>query len=209
MNKIHPPIPPGKKRIKVLTVKAVFLFLGTALEIAAKKDPDIKKEVDSWEEGFTLMMHVLPFGPYMTLEKKGGQLCFRGIKIKDRGLDIKERIARQGAVKYHGAKLKDCDVIIHFKNIESAFMVSTPQMGVPQAYAERRVLVKGDLVKVMSFARALTVLLGHLYPGVIAAGLVKRLPPMGLKKQWIRLAIMAGLSVGLSKHMLFSSSIDI
>ena len=209
MDQSYPPVKPGRKPVKVLTARIVFLFLGSAFEYAAKKDPDIKREVDSWEEGFTLMMNVLPYGPYMTLEKKGGQLHFRGLKLKDSNLDIKERIAKDGRVKYHGAKLKDIDVIINFKNIECAFMILTPQMGVPQAYAERRVLVKGDLVKVMSFARALNVLLALLYPRFLCAPLVKRMPPMGFKKQIISLMVLAGSTVGFCKHALLSSSVDI
>ena len=209
MDQKFPPIKPGKKPVKVLTTKIVFLFLGSAMEVAAGKDPDIKKEVDAWEDGFTLMMHVLPYGPYMTFEKKDGRLHFRGLKIKDRANDIKERIKKSGNVKYHGAKLKNIDVIVHFKNIESAFMLMTPQMGVPQAYAERRVMVKGDLVKVMSFSRALNILLAHLYPRFICSSLVKRMPPMGLKKQWISLMILAGTLPAFGKHALLSSSIDL
>lgn len=209
MNQSYPPVKPGRKPVKVLTAKIVFLFLGSAMEYAAKKDPDIKKEVDSWEDGFTLMMNVLPYGPYMTFEKKGGRLHFRGLKLKDKNNDIKERIAKNGRVKYHGAKLKNIDVIINFKNIESAFMILTPQMGVPQAYAERRVLVKGDLVKVMSFARVLTILLALLYPRFLCAPLVKRMPPMGFKKQIISLMVLMGSTVGFCKHAVLSSQIDL
>ncbi|MEW6078869.1 MAG: hypothetical protein AB1724_13720 [Thermodesulfobacteriota bacterium] len=203
------PVEPGRKWFKEITVNAVFLFLGTAMEAAAVRDPDIKKEVDTWENGFTLMMNVLPHGPYMTFEKSDDRLFYRGIKIKDRGNDIRERIAKGGEVKLWGAKLRDVDVIINFKNIECAFMALTPQMGTPQAYAERRLLVKGDLVKVMSFSRCLNVLLAHLYPRFICAILVKRPPGMGLKKQLIRMRIMLDIALGMPRHILKSFYIDL
>ena len=209
MGEPYQPITPGKKWFKEITVNALFLFLGTAMEAAAAKDPDIKNEIDTWENGFTLMMNVLPHGPYMTFEKTDDRLSFRGIKIKDKNNDIRERIAKGGAVKLRGAKLRDVDVIVNFKNIECAFLTLTPQLSTPQAYAERRLLVKGDLVKVMSFSRCLNILLAHLYPKFIYASLVKRPPRMGLKKQLIRLIIMAKIALGLPKHILKSSYIDL
>ena len=209
MGKPYLPIEPGRKWVKESIVNIVFLFMGTAFEAAAKRDPDIKKEVDTWENGFTLMMNVLPHGPYMTFEKEDDRLFYRGIKIKDRNNDIKERSAKGHAVKLWGAKLKDVDVIVNFKNIECAFMTLTPQIGTPQAYAERRLLVKGDLVKVMSFSRCLNILLAHLYPKFVYASLMKRPPRMGLKKQFLRMMIMADIALGLPRHILRSSYINL
>jgi hypothetical protein len=205
MGKPYLPIAPGRKRFKEVTVKSVFLFLGTAFEAAAKRDPDIKKEVDNWDNGFTMSMNVLPYGPYMTFEKTADKLCYRGVRIKDRNNDIKEREAKGEAVQPKNIQLQDIDVIVNFKNIECAFLALTPQMGTPQAYAERRLLVKGDLVKIMSFSRCLNILLAHLYPKFVYASLMKRPPRMGLKKQFIRLLIMADIAVGLPGHILRST----
>ncbi len=205
MGKPYLPIPPGRKRFKEMTVKAVFLFMGTAFESAAKRDPDIKKEVDTWDDGFLMMMNVLPYGPYMTFEKTGNKLVYRGARIKDKNNDIKEREAKGEAVDTKGVELRDVNVIVNFKNIECAFLALTPQMGTPQAYAERRLLVKGDLVKVMSFSRCLNILLAHLYPKFVYASLMKRPPRMGLKKQFIRMMIMTDIAFGLPRHLLRST----
>ena len=205
MGKPYLPIAPGRKRFKEATVKSVFLFLGTAFEAAAKRDPDIKKEVSSWNNGFTLSMNILPYGPYMTFEKVDNRLYYRGVRLKDRNNDIKEREAKGEAAQSRDVKLQDIDVIVNFKNIECAFMVLTPQMGTPQAYAERRLLVKGDLVKIMSFSRCLNILLAHLYPKFVYASLMKRPPRMGFKKQLVRLMIMADIAVGLPGHILRST----
>ncbi len=173
MEKTYQPIEPRRKFLKPFIIRLMLPIVGRALQTAAKRDPDIKNEVDSWEEGFSLMMNVMPLGPYITIEKSGGRL------------------------KYRGKKLRTCDVTVNFKNVECAFMVLTPQLGIHKAYAERRVLVSGDLTKVMSFARALNVLLAHLYPRFVSKRLLKRVPPMGLKKQFIRLLIMLGMPLGI------------
>ena len=201
----YQPIKPGRKWFKEATVKAVFLFMGTALEAAAERDPDIAKEVAAWENGFILMMNVLPFGPHMAFEKADGRLFYRGAKTKDRGSALKERIAKNGVVPPPDAALQDATVVVNFKSIESAFMVLTPQMGTPRAYAERRLLVKGDLSKVMSFSRCLNILLAHLYPKVVYASLMKRPPRMGLKKQFIRFRIMLDIALNLPGHVRRSS----
>ena len=205
MGKPYLPIAPGRKWFKEATVKSVFLFLGTAFEAAAKRDPDVRKEVDSWDNGFTLSMNILPYGPYMTFEKADGKLFYRGARLKDRNNDLKEREAKGEAVQARNIKLQDIDVIVNFKNIECAFLALTPQMGTPQAYAERRLLVKGDLVKIMSFSRCLNILLAHLYPKFVYASLMKRPPRMGLKKQFIRLMIMVDIALGLPGHILRST----
>lgn len=169
----YQPIPPKRTFFKPLVLKIMLPIVGRALQSAAKRDPDIKMEVNAWEEGFSLMMNVMPLGPYITLKKRGGKL------------------------KYRGTALQTCDVSINFKNVESAFMVLTPQLGIPQAYAERRILASGDLGKVMSFARVMNTLLAHLYPKIISQRLLKRVPPMGLKKMLIRAQIMMGMPFGL------------
>ncbi len=199
------PIKPGRKWIKEVIVKSVFLFMGTALESAARRDPDIKKEIDTWDNGFTMMMNVLPFGPYMTFEKTAGKFCYRGVRIKDRKNDIKEREVKGNGGESGNIKLQDIDLIVNFKNIESAFLALTPQMGTPQAYAERRLLVRGNLARVMSFSRCLNILLAHLYPRFVYASLMKRPPRMGLKKQLIRLMIMTDIALGLPGHILRST----
>ncbi len=174
MGKKYGPIKSGVKWFKILVAKIVFFVLGRAFQSATKHDPDIKKEISVWREGFVLIMRVLPNGPRMVLEKLNGRL------------------------KYRGAKYDDGDLVISFKNIECAFLVLTPQVGAAQAFAERRMTVKGDLGNAMIFTRCLTILLGHLYPQFICRRLVKRVAPMPLKKQMIKLVInVVGIPFGL------------
>ncbi|MBF0229063.1 MAG: SCP2 sterol-binding domain-containing protein [Desulfamplus sp.] len=156
------PIVPGIKRFKILVIKIVFIVLGRAFQSASQHDEEIRKEISSWRDGFTLIMKVMPDGPYMGLEKKNNMLEFKG------------------------SQLKQADFEIYFKNVESAFMIMTPQMGSHQAFAERRMSIKGDLGIATVFTRVLVIVMSVLYPEFIVKRLVKRVPPLTLKRAGLR-----------------------
>jgi len=174
MRKKYRPIKPGKKWFKALVAKIVFIVLGRAFQSGARHDPDIKKEVSAWPEGFILIMNVLPLGPRMAMEKTNGRL------------------------KYRGAKYDDGDLVVNFKNLECAFLVLTPQIGSAQAFAERRMTVKGDIAYAMAFTRCLNTLLTLLYPKFICKRLLKRVPPMSMKKLMVKVVVnVIGVPFGL------------
>lgn len=174
MAKKYRPIKSGRKWFKALVAKIVFMVLGRAFQSAAKHDADIKREVGAFPEGFILVMNIFPFGPRMALEKVNGKL------------------------KYRGGKYDDGTLVINFKNLESAFLVLTPQIGSAQAFAERRMTVKGDLAYAMVFTRCLNILLAHLYPAFICRRLVKRVPEMPPRKMLTKIWInVFGIAFGI------------
>lgn len=165
--KKYPSITPGKKWFKELVVKIIFIVLGRAFQSGSRHDPEIQKEIAVWPESFTIMMNVLPQGPRMVLEKTGYQLTYkRNIAVKS-------------------------NLVIHFKNIECAFMVLTPQIGPAQAFAQRRMTVTGNLADAMIFTRCLNIMIAYLYPKSISKQLLKRVPAMPLEKQLTRIIIYA------------------
>ncbi|MBF0242965.1 MAG: hypothetical protein HQK64_10900 [Desulfamplus sp.] len=155
-------IRPKIKWLKILVVKIIFFVLGRAFQSASKHDEEIQKEIASWQNGFTLLMKVLPDGPYMGLQKRDNMLEFKG------------------------SELKQADLEIYFRNVESAFMIMTPQMGAPQAFAEKRMSIKGDLGIATTFTRTLVIVMSTLYPKFIVKRLVKRVPPLTLKRLQLR-----------------------
>jgi len=174
MGKQYRPITSGKKWFKALVARIVFMVLGRAFQSGAKHDPDMKKEVSALPEGFIVVMNILPFGPRMSMKKINGRL------------------------KYHGSKFDDGDLVINFKNLECAFLVLTPQIGAAQAFAERRMTVKGDLAYAMAFTRCLNTLLTLLYPKFISKRLLKRVPPMTMKKWMVKAIVnVFGVPFGL------------
>jgi hypothetical protein len=174
MNKTYPPIKPGRKWLKRILAKIIFIFLGRAFQAATRFDPDIRREVEDLPEHFTMMMNIQPNGPSMSLEKAGPRLMYRG------------------------GSAKTADLTINFKNLECALMVLLPIMGADRAFAERRMNVRGDLAMASAVTRCLNILLAHLYPRIVCRNLMKRLPAMPLSKQLVRLKILfAGIPLGL------------
>jgi hypothetical protein len=148
--------------------------LGRALQSASIHDDEVKNEISSWIEGFKIKMFISPNGPSMLIEKKGGIL------------------------KYIGNKNEEADLVINFKNIECAFMVLTPQKGIPQAFAEHRMSVIGDVADAMIFTRCINIVLCYLYPRFINKRLLRRVPSLGFKKQLNRFVIyLLGIPFGL------------
>jgi len=174
MTLLHRPVTPGNKRVKRMCIKLIFILLGRAFQSASRKDPAIRNEILSWEEGFSIAMTVLPRGPFLHLEKKQDRLVFKWFSSEKQDLEI-------------------C-----FRNVESAFMVLTPQMGAAQAFAEKRIRVRGDLGLCMSFTRALNELLAVLYPRFVVKRLVKRVPVLDGKKIGLRIWLYTlGIVTGL------------
>jgi hypothetical protein len=119
------------------------------------------------------MMNVFPEGRRMVLEKFHGKL------------------------KYRRSKFCGGDLVINFKNLESAFLVVTAQISLAQAFAQRRMMVTGDLANAMIFTRCLNIIIAYLYPRFISKRLLKRVPIMTARKQLIRFIIyMAGIPFG-------------
>jgi len=81
-----------------------------------------------------------------------------------------------------GAKNEEADLVINYKNIECAFMVLTPQKGIPQAFAEHRMSVVGYLGDAMIFTRCINIVLCYLYPRFINKRLLRPCPLFGLEK---------------------------
>lgn len=174
MEKIKQNIKPGDKGLKSSVSSVVLFILGRGLQSASKHDPDVIKELEAMEDGTSIIMNIMPKGPKMCL-------------IKDKG-----------RIYYKGGKMEDADLVINFKNIECAFMMFTAQVGTAKAYAEHRMSVKGDLAKAMILIRCLNILEGHLFPKIINKRILKQVPPMGLKKQGVRLIIYTvGIPFGL------------
>lgn len=167
-------IRPGEKRFKTMVVKIVLFVLGRGFQCVAARDETVKKEVAGWDESFSIMFQVLPRGLYMSLQKKNGRLQFMGL------------------TKSYA------DLVINFKNVESAFMVFTAQLGTPQGYAQHRLSVEGDISKAMSLIRCLDVVEFYLFPKFIARKILKRVPRMNPTKFGLRLyTYLAGISLGL------------
>ncbi len=165
---------PGTMVLKKITIKTIFFILGRALSSASKFEPRIRKEVASWEEGFKIKMFVLPSGPALGWEKQHGKL------------------------QYLGSRLDHGDLIVNFKNLTSAFLLMTPQVGLAQGFAEHRVNVVGDLNKAISLTRCISILLPYLYPDFIVKRLLKEIPQIKYNRLYRMLYLyLIGIPLGI------------
>ena len=147
-------INPPAKRIKKIMCSVLMFCLGRGFQTVSGFDPDVKKEIEAWDEGFRILFEVAPGGPYLNLRKDKGRIRFLGLRKAD------------------------AELVIHFKNIDAAFMVLTAQSGTPRAFAEHRISVRGNLPEAMRLIRCLNYVQYYLFPAFIAGKVMKRLPPI-------------------------------
>jgi len=166
-----PEILPGKALLKSVFVKAILFVLGRALQYASKIDPVIQQEVQQWPEGYKVVLKVQPDGPGLGLERTS----------RRRLHSLGSRLQPEAA-----------DMVIYFKNLESAFLIFTTQISTAGAQAQHRLSLQGDIALSMSLIRVLDRIETYLFPRFLAQRAVKRLPSIPvLKLHWNRIRIYA------------------
>lgn len=169
---------PRKNVLKTTVVKVVFFVLGKSLQSATRHDKTLQAEVESWPQDMMVVFKVAPHTPRMAFAKTGlNRLQYKGSNIAD----------------------EEADLLIAFKNLESAFMMLTAQIGTPRAYTEHRIAVRGDLVYGLSVIRCLNIVERYLFPSFIARRILRRLPDIPfLKRNGLRLWIyLFGIAFGI------------
>lgn len=160
---------PGYQRLETFSkwayVAVALRVFGAGFEAVSANSPECRKELSDWEEGRRVALGVLPRGPHITLEKQGHM------------------------VRMIGTGLKDPHVSILFKNLDSAMMVYTTYMGVTQAAAENRALIKGDNAKAMETLRMLDIIMTYLLPRIILNRNFRR-PPRFAPGQYVTMSII-------------------
>ncbi len=151
-------IRPKPKRFKKVVLTVMFFVLGRAFVFTNKFDSSVKKEISEWPEGYKIIFYTAYHGPSMGLIKRNNRI-------------IRAKIP-----------LDNADLSIIFKNVDSAFLMMTAQMGIPVAFAEHRFILKGESHLAMSLIRCLNVVQTYLFPRIIAKRLIRKLP----KIPWYR-----------------------
>ncbi len=146
------------------------LALGATFELTSRYVKEMQDEIADWEDGRRVGIGVLPRGPYVTVEKKGNRF------------------------HYLGRGLKDPHLSLLFKNLESAVLIFTGQLGAAQAVAENRVCVHGDNYQAMQVTRAMAIVQTYLFPGIILNKTFKRPPKLKAAQLAVKAKIYALLT---------------
>ncbi len=144
--------PSAVYKFKEFYCKTTLQALGAAFELVSKWDPELQDEIADWEPDLVFSMGILPDGPHMTARRVGRQ------------------------VEYLGLGEKDPTVSILFKNLDSALLSFTGQIGTPGLAAQRRFLVKGAVSESVKIARALEMVQKFLFPSIILNKIFKNPP---------------------------------
>lgn len=176
MKEKYPEIIPGRKRFKVGHAKTMMAIVGRGFQAAARVDPDVIREVAELPDGFSFGMLVRPSGPRMTMQKDS-----------------------QGRMRYRGDKLplEKLDVLIRFKNVETAGRVFNFEVLNAEGYAQDCVVASGDVPQVMAVLRCLDIVQVYLLPKFMVMKAIRRYPQWTFKRIHLnRLRIYGRMLVG-------------
>ena len=137
-------------RAKTVISKIVLFFLGRGIQTLYKQDSIVKREIMGWKENFV-------------------------IQITTQNHDVDWKLKKENE-KLIRTETENIDLSISFKSIDILFKLVTGRLGVAQAYAEHRFLLKGDIKDAMSFVRVIDRTEGYLLPKFITKGILKQIP---------------------------------
>lgn len=148
-------VSPGRSVWKLRMIRFMLFVFGRAAQVLSRIDPEVRREVSGWPEGFLIRYKVMPHGPCMALVRTGtGRLEYRG----------------------GGAGGVPADLTFAVKNLQSALLVFTFRIGMQQAYAQNRVSVRGDVPTALSQMRVLNRVLAYMLPEKVVRRIMQKLP---------------------------------
>ena len=155
-----------KKKIVMITEniisKVVLFFLYKGFKVTYKHDDNVKKEVDSWENGFSAVIDAGTKNTKLIIKKENNKI----VKLKT---------------------IENPDIEIKFKSLDVAFLMFTGRLGVSKAYAEHRFTLKGEIGKAMSLVRCIDIVEAYLFPSIITRNILKYKPQksMGIVRTYV------------------------
>jgi len=166
-------------KTKRLLAQTLLLALATAFELLSKSSPELKEEIDDWEDGRVFALGVMPDGPAVTMKKEDGRIKFLGKGLKE-----------------------NPQLVIYFKNLDSALLPLTGQMGAHIAFAQHRAILHGNVGEAMQINRAMAIVQKYLLPAMVLKKTSKRPPKYTLSQTMLKARVMAVLGVGLALNAL-------
>ncbi len=161
-------------RLKKTVVGIALLALGGTFEKVSKHSAELKEEIKGWKKGIVISLGVLPKGPAISLKEENG------------------------TIRYLGRGYKNPDVRILFKNMDSAFMPFTAQMGSHIAFVQHRALLHGNVVDGIKANRAMGIVQAYLLPGIVFSKVFKTPPKLTFKQKLFKLYVYLTMGIDMA-----------
>ena len=162
-------------RLKKLVVGIALLSFGATIEKVSKKSPELKAELKDWPEGLVFALGVLPNGPAITMKHAGGVIRYLGRGYKE-----------------------DPALKVLFKNVDSAFLPFTGQMGSHTAFIQHRAILHGSVVDGIKMSRAMGIVQCFLLPGIVLKRIFKTPPRLAPKQMILKAEVYATMGIGMA-----------
>ncbi len=165
-----------------ITINKTFLFvLGKAAVFLSEHDFKIKEKIEKLDIDFIKL----------SIPEMKESLIF-----KKRGNSLK---------KAKGLNDNSSKIEIIFKNIDSAFLLLTGQLGPEQGFWEHRIFLKGNISNALIFTEILKRVEAILFPGFFHRKLFKTKPKLGLKDYLLRMELYLLTPLWLIKFLIKGS----
>lgn len=161
-------------RLKKMVVGIALLALGGTFEKVSKHSAELKQEIKTWKKGIVISLGVLPNGPSISLKEDNG------------------------TIRYLGRGYKNPDVKIIFKNMDSAFLPFTAQMGSHIAFVQHRAMVHGSVLDGIKANRAMGIVQAYLLPGIVFKKVFKLPPKLTLKQKLFKLYVYLTMGIDMA-----------
>lgn len=157
-------------RLKKRVIAIIAFFIGRGLQATIRMDLGVREEIKNWKEGFTIVIETYRKGPKICFVKSGHHLLVK---------------------KYN--KDMQSDIWIMFKSINAVFETFTGQVGLDRAYAENRMIVRGDLFQTLKVVRMFYACECYLFPKYIWGKIIKDKPKLASNTFTIYAATLLGM----------------
>jgi len=161
-------------RLKKMVVGIALLALGGTFEKVSKHSAELKQEIKTWKKGIVISLGVLPNGPSISLKEDNGM------------------------IRYLGRGYKNPDVKIIFKNMDSAFLPFTAQMGSHMAFVQHRAMVHGSVLDGIKANRAMGIVQAYLLPGIVFKKVFKLPPKLTIKQKLFKLYVYLTMGIDMA-----------
>ena len=167
--------------LKIIINKIFFFVLGKAIVFLSKYDKDIRKNLKNLNVD-TIKMNILGMDDFILLKKE-----------KDRIKTIRKENKKSSKIE------------IFFKNIDSAFLLMTGQLGPEQGFWEHRIFLRGNISDALIFTEILKRVEAILFPGFFHKNLFKTKPKLKLKDYILRIGLYLLIPLWLIEFLIKGS----